>query len=107
MPTEQPEVPFAEPWQARAFALAVIASKQGCFSGSEWTHALGRELRLASGPDPTTAAASYFECWLSALQSLLLAKGAVGRGELRERRHAWEEAYRTTPHGMPVGLSAP
>lgn len=107
MPAEQSDVGFAEPWQARAFAIAVIASRQGCFTWSEWTHALGRELRLASDPDPKTEGARYFDCWLLALQSLLLAKGAVGHAELHERKHAWEDAYRRTPHGKPVSLSAP
>ena len=107
MPAEQSDVAFAEPWQARAFAIAVIASSQGCFTWSEWTHVLGRELRLASDPDPRTEGARYFDCWLSALQSLLLVKGAVGQAELHERKHAWEDAYRRTPHGKPVSLSAP
>ena len=90
--------PFAEPWQARAFAIAVLASRQGCFTWSEWTHALGRELQWAPEAD-------YFDSWLAALQSLLLGKGAIGRGELSDRRHAWEEAFRRTPHGAPVTLA--
>jgi nitrile hydratase accessory protein len=97
--TEGPGHAFSEPWQARAFAIAILASRQGCFTWSEWAQALGRELQ--SGAD-----AAYFDCWLSALQSLLIGKGAVARGELRERRHAWEEAYRRTPHGAPVSLTA-
>lgn len=107
MPSEEHEPAFAEPWQARAFAIAVIASRQGCFTWPEWTQALGRELRLASDPDPKTAGATYYHCWLSALQSLLLAKGAVGQTELHERKHAWEDAYRRTPHGKPVSLDPP
>lgn len=91
---------FAEPWQARAFAIAILASRQGCFTGSEWTHALSRELQGASD-------AAYFDCWLSALQSLLVAKGAVAPGELIERKHAWAEAYRRTPHGAPVSVAVP
>lgn len=98
---------FAEPWQARAFAIAVVASQHGCFSWSEWTHSLGRELQRASDTDPEAAESNYFDCWLSALQSLLLAKGAVGQAELHERKHAWEDAYRRTPHGVPVSLSPP
>lgn len=46
---------FAEPWQARAFAIAVLASKQGCFTWSEWTHALGRELHRAQDVDAQAA----------------------------------------------------
>jgi len=104
----QPGPVFAEAWQARAFAVAVLASRQGCFTWSEWTHALGRELQGA--PDvaaQTTAAASYFDCWLSALQSLLVDKGLVGQGELLTRKDAWEDAYRRTPHGVAVTLSPP
>ena len=102
-----PGVAFAEPWQARAFAIAVIASQQGCFTWSEWTDALGRELQRSSERDPKAAEADYFDCWLSALRSLLLAKGSVGQAELHERKHSWEDAYLRTPHGVPVSLSAP
>jgi nitrile hydratase accessory protein len=97
---------FAEPWQARAFALAILASKQGCFTWTEWTHALALELRQASQPDSQSGGRSYFDCWLRALQALLVGKGAVASSELSERRRAWEVAYRQTPHGLPVSLSA-
>ena len=103
----QQGVAFAEPWQARAFAIAVLASRQGCFTWSEWTHALSRELQSLSDADPQASGARYFDCWLSALQSLLIRKGAVRQAELHERKHAWEDAYRRTPHGVPVSLSAP
>jgi nitrile hydratase accessory protein len=99
------DVAFAEPWQARAFAMAILASRQGCFTWSEWTQALSRELPRAADAGPRIAGATYFDCWLSALQSLLVGKGAIGQAELHERKHAWEDAYRRTPHGMPVTLS--
>jgi len=95
---------FEEPWQARAFAIAVLASSQGCFTWSEWTHALGRELQSVADADPQAVAERYFDCWLAALQSLLIGKGSVGQAELHERKHAWEDAYRHTPHGVPVSL---
>lgn len=46
---------FAEPRQARAFALAVLASRQGCFTWPQWTQAFGRELQR-------TPEAGYFDC---------------------------------------------
>jgi nitrile hydratase accessory protein len=98
---------FAEPWQARAFAVAVLAAKQGCFTWSEWTHALGRELQYAPQAAPQATEAGYFDCWLLALQALLVGKGVIGQGELLARRNAWEDAYRRTPHGVPVTLSPP
>ncbi|MGH8318247.1 MAG: nitrile hydratase accessory protein [Steroidobacteraceae bacterium] len=96
---------FIEPWQARAFALAILASKQGCFTWSEWSRALGRELRASSDTGAPIGEASYFDCWLSALQSLLLGKGAIGQAELSDRERAWADAYRRTPHGTPVSLA--
>jgi nitrile hydratase accessory protein len=98
---------FAEPWQARAFAVAVLASRQGCFTSSEWTYALGRELQHVPDAAAQATEAGYFECWLSALQSLLVSKGLMGQGELLARRNAWEDAYRRTPHGVAVTLSPP
>jgi nitrile hydratase accessory protein len=98
---------FAEPWQARAFAMTILASRQGCFTWSEWTSTLSRELGVPPDRDPTTPERSYFECWLSALQSLLLGKGTIGQSELSDRKRAWEEAYRRTPHGTPIRLTGP
>jgi nitrile hydratase accessory protein len=40
---------FAEPWQARAFALAVKLSEQGHFTWKEWAAALANELETADG----------------------------------------------------------
>ena len=100
----QPGLAFAEPWQARAFAIAVLASKQGCFTWSEWTHALSRELQHAPDAAQTTEA-GYFDCWLAALQSLLVGKGLLGHGEVLACKHAWEDAYQRTPHGVAVTLT--
>ena len=101
----EPGAHFAEPWQARAFAIAILAARQGCFTWGEWTQALGRELHTGSNLDPRSGEAHYFDCWLRALQLLLIGKGAIGQAELRECRDAWEDAYRRTPHGVPVVLS--
>lgn len=101
---QHPASGFAESWQARAFAIAVLASRQGCFTWSEWSQALGRELQRLAHTDPVATGAGYFDCWLAALQSLLIGKRAIGQAELRERAAAWAEAYRRTPHGKPVSL---
>jgi nitrile hydratase accessory protein len=101
----EPGAAFAEPWQARAFAIAILASRQGCFSWAEWTQALGRELQTVSSAQSPSGDAHYFDCWLRALQRLLIGKGAIGEAELRDCRDAWEDAYRRTPHGVPVVLS--
>jgi nitrile hydratase accessory protein len=92
---------FAEPWQAQAFALAVSLSGAGAFSWPEWADALAAEL----AGDPTDDGGRYYEHWVAALERLVAARGLAGPPELAERKHAWAEAYRRTPHGKPVELA--
>lgn len=102
---------FAEPWQARAFALMLKLREQGHFTATEWSTELGKALRdrAASGDDPaapgeTAENSSYYAQWLSALESLVLAKGLTDQQTLLTRKEAWADAYRHTPHGKPVEL---
>lgn len=93
---------FGEPWQAQAFALAVRLSEQGYFTWKEWTQMLAEEVQR-SGPDDGS---QYYEHWLTALERLVTSKGLTDRAALQDRKHAWAEAYRHTPHGKPVDLAA-
>jgi len=95
---------FAEPWQAQAFALAVKLSEQGHFSWSEWTQALGAEIKAAADRSQPDDASHYYEHWLAALERLVTAKGLIDRAVLDQRKEAWAYAYRMTPHGRPVEL---
>jgi nitrile hydratase accessory protein len=99
----QAEPVFAEPWQAQAFALAVRLSEQGYFTWKEWSAALADELKsaVALGSDSTRG---YYEHWLAALERLVKAKGLTDEAALLERKQAWADAYRHTPHGKPVEL---
>lgn len=92
---------FAEPWEAQAFALAVQLHAQGAFTWAEWAEALSERLK-AAGPDDDGA--RYYEHWLAALERLVAAKRLAGGDELAQRKQAWAEAYRHTPHGRPVEL---
>jgi Nitrile hydratase beta subunit len=49
---------------------------------------------------------AYYESWLAALERLVTEKGLTDREAMNERREAWAEAYRHTPHGKPVELNA-
>lgn len=88
---------FDEPWQAQAFALAVKLSEEGYFTWPEWSATLADELSAAPGR-------GYYENWLAALERLVTAKGLTDEIALLERKHAWADAYRHTPHGKPVEL---
>jgi nitrile hydratase accessory protein len=90
---------FAEPWEAQAFAMAVQLNRQGVFTWTEWAAALSEQLK---GSDDDGS--HYYEHWLAALESLVMARGLAGAAALDAHKHAWVEAYRRTPHGKPVAL---
>jgi len=112
-PAELPQLPrdeggpvFAEPWQAQAFALAVKLSEQGYFTWKEWSAALADELKAAANRGEPDDGSRYYEHWLAALERLVTAKGMSDPAALLARKEDWAEAYRRTPHGKPVELSA-
>ena len=95
---------FAEPWQAQAFALAVKLSEAGHFTWKEWAAALAGELEAAAVRGEPDDGSRYYEHWLAALERLVTAKGLTDRLALAERKEAWADAYRHTPHGKPIEL---
>ena len=97
---------FAEPWQAQAFALAVKLSEQGHFTWKEWAAALAAELKAAADRGEPDDGSRYYHLWLAALEHLVTSKGLSDRAALLARKEAWADAYRHTPHGKPVELSA-
>lgn len=99
-----PDAPFAEPWQAEVFALAMALVEAGRIAPSDWTAALAAEIRRApAGPDED-AGDAYWRQWLAALDRLLAERGLVAAAEAAARTDAWRGAYLRTPHGAPVAL---
>ena len=95
---------FAEPWQATAFALAVRLSAEGHFTWKEWAATLAEELRVAAEDGEPDDGSRYYHYWLAALERLVVTKGLSDPAKLLERKEAWADAYRHTPHGKPVEL---
>ena len=95
---------FEEPWQAQAFALAVRLSAQGHFTWTEWSAALAQELKAAADGGEPDDGTRYYEHWLATLERLVTEKGLASPDALLERKEAWADAYRHTPHGKPVEL---
>jgi nitrile hydratase accessory protein len=60
----RPDVPFEEPWQARAFALAVAATEG---SGRPWED-FRTHLIAAIEADPERP---YYDSWLGALEAFV------------------------------------
>jgi len=105
LPQDKGEPVFAEPWQAQAFALAVKLSEEGYFTWKEWAAALAKELNTATSRGEPDDGSHYYDHWLAALEHLVTAKGLTDSASLLARKEAWADAYRSTPHGMPVKLT--
>jgi nitrile hydratase accessory protein len=91
------EAVFAEPWEARAFALAVTLSGGERFAWDDFRDLLIAEIAAGDAaatnaaparlPDDT-AAAPYYERWLAALEKILCAKAMLNAEEIDRRAAA-------------------
>lgn len=95
---------FRAPWQAQAFALAVKLSEAGHFTWKEWAETLATELRAAAERGEPDDGSRYYHHWVAALERIATRKGLTDIASLVDRKEAWADAYRHTPHGKPVEL---
>ncbi len=89
---------FAEPWEARAFALAVTLSGGERFSWDEFRDRLIAEIAAGDvsassqvGRRSVSAAADvsgYYERWLAALEQVLCARTILSKEEIDRRAAA-------------------
>ena len=95
---------FAEPWEAHAFAIAVKLSEKGLLKCSEWSDALAEEIKEAKNQGQPDFGNTYYQFWLSALETILLEKNILKKSDLKSMIEQWRRAYLSTPHGNPVKL---
>ena len=103
-PGSADEPMFSEPWQAYAFAMVLRLHEQGLFSWTEWASALASQIGAVQTRDEADLGDTYYRHWLSALESIVAAKGASSAAELERYRDAWDRAADRTPHGQPIAL---
>ena len=88
LPRKNGELVFQAPWEGRAFGLAVVLSDRGEY---EWDNFRSRLVeQIGHGGK------SYYENWLAALESVLVACGIVTAAEV-ERRAAEYAALQRDP----------
>jgi nitrile hydratase accessory protein len=92
---------FEEPWQAKAFAIAVALHERGVYTWSEWAEMLGARIETAEAPTDA-GARGYYRAWLDALEDMLAQKGVSTAAETTRWREAWRHAAIRTPHGAPI-----
>ena len=95
---------FRAPWEAQAFAMAVMLQERGHFTWTEWARRLADEIAAAHARGESDDGRRYYHYWLATLEKLVADKRIILADDLRARRDAWEEAARATPHGQPIVL---
>src|ERR1051326_1822248 len=105
LPKDEGGPVFSEPWEAQAFAMAVKLSELGYFTWKEWAGALAAELQAAADRGEPDDGSRYYHHWLAALEHLVAQKDLLTPEAMADRKEAWAEAYRRTPHGKPVQLT--
>ena len=95
---------FAELWEAHAFAIAVKLSEKGLLKCSEWSDALAEEIKEAKDQGKPDFGNTYYQFWLSALETILLEKNILKKSDLKSMMEQWRHAFLSTPHGNHVKL---
>lgn len=95
---------FGAPWEAQAFAMAVMLHERGHFTWKEWAARLADEIAAARDRGEADDGSRYYYFWLSALEKLVADKRLVLTDELATRKDEWDRAARATPHGQPIEL---
>ncbi len=105
LPRDEQGPVFKEPWEAKAFAMALRLHERGLFTWLEWAAALSHEIAAARARGDADLGDTYYQHWLRALETVVERKGAASADELARYQRAWAEAAERTPHGSPIELS--
>jgi len=101
IPREADEPVFAEPWEARAFAMAVALNEAGLFTWPQWAERFGGALMANTQADGPL---SYYQVWLNVLAKMLAETGIASDTAVSQREREWAAAAARTPHGQPIEL---
>lgn len=85
LPRKNGELVFSEPWQSRAFGLAVALCERDAYAWAEFRDRLIGEIAAAESAGRYDAATGYYHCWLAALERLLIEKGICLKDEIERR----------------------
>ena len=87
------DITFAEPWEARAFAMIVKLAENGYFTWSEWVECFSTEVAAATAAEVAGGSVkTYYQQWLNAAENLMISKGVTSRDQLAARKFALSSA---------------
>jgi nitrile hydratase accessory protein len=95
-PRANGELVFAEPWESRAFGMAVSLYDAGLFTWPEFQAALIARLASWQASSTENSDWNYYHHWLGALQDVVAGCGAVSPDDVTSRAEAL--AQRPTGH---------
>ena len=104
IPRDEQGPVFRAPWEAHAFAMAVVLHQKGLFAWPEWSAMLGEEIKKAQAAGDPDTGETYYLHWLATLERMVAGKGAISKQMLSKHFQAWEHAMHRTPHGKPIEL---
>lgn len=106
-PRRNGELVFQEPWEGRAFGLAMTLRDQGLFSWNAFRDRLIAAIAEADCRPADGDRSEYYQNWLTALERLLVTEGilTVAEIEARARQFASGERDIVDP-GAPGPTSA-
>src|SRR5262249_45962237 len=93
LPRANGELVFEEPWESRAFGVAVALSERNAFAWDRFRQELIAEIAgwEREHGERDLAGWSYYQRWLASLEHLLLADGLLEAGEIDARMAELEE----------------
>src|SRR5260221_11588492 len=86
IPRDEEGPVFRAPWDAQAFAMAVMLPERGHFAWTEWASRLAQEIAAARTRGESDDGTRYYHYWLAALEKLVADKRIVLADELHARR---------------------
>jgi nitrile hydratase accessory protein len=85
-PRSNGELVFAEPWESRAFGMALTLSDAGAFTWDAFRDRLIARIgawEAERGVDDPSF--RYYDHWLAALEDVLVGSGSLGTGDVEAR----------------------
>jgi nitrile hydratase accessory protein len=84
-PRRNGELVFEAPWESRLFGLTMSLHRAGLFEWEEFRQRLIAAIRRWQSGGPSAGAWSYYQCWQTAFEEVLAAKGLCDAAELAAR----------------------
>ncbi|HUC22986.1 MAG TPA: nitrile hydratase accessory protein [Streptosporangiaceae bacterium] len=87
-PRSNGELVFSQPWESRAFGMAVSLAEAGAFTWPEFRAALIARIAAFETAPPADQPWNYYQLWLAALEDVLAGLRAVSAAEVTTRAQA-------------------